>query len=178
MRAQITSPLVPSELRQIILKLLEVDRKHRYQSAADLCADLGRFKRNGEIRRKSIPTKLIATAAALVLALARYVLYVIYVKLQPKPVLADKDTIVLANFKNSTGDPVFDSTLRLGLSVELEQSPFLRLISDQRIPEELKLMGQQPNAPPLLNWLMISACGQAAQPQSKAESPNWEASMS
>ena len=175
MRAQITSPLVPSELRQIILKLLEVDRKHRYQSAADLCADLGRLKRNGEIRRKSIPTKQIATAAALVLALARYV---IYVKLQPKPGLADKDTIVLANFKNSTGDPFFDSSLRLGLSVELEQSPFLRLISDQRIPEELKLMGQQPNAPPLLNWLMISACGQAAQPQSKAESPNWEASMS
>jgi tetratricopeptide (TPR) repeat protein len=56
--------------------------------------------------------------------------------------LTDKDTIVLADFTNSTGDPVFDETLRQGLAVQLEQSPFLSLVSDQRIHEVLRLMNQ------------------------------------
>ena len=60
--------------------------------------------------------------------------------------LTDKDTIVLADFTNTTGDPVFDGTLRQGLSVQLEQSPFLSIISDQRIQQTLKLMGQKPDA--------------------------------
>jgi len=56
--------------------------------------------------------------------------------------LTDKDTIVLADFANSTGDRVFDDTLRQGLSIQLEQSPFLSLISDERIRQTLRLMGQ------------------------------------
>ena len=56
--------------------------------------------------------------------------------------LTDKDTIVLADFTNTTGDPVFDGTLRQGLTVQLEQSPFLSLISDQHIQQTLRLMGQ------------------------------------
>ena len=56
--------------------------------------------------------------------------------------LTDKDTIVLADFINTTGDPVFDGTLRQGLAVQLEQSPFLSLISDERIRQVLKKMGQ------------------------------------
>ena len=56
------------------------------------------------------------------------------------PVLTEKDTVVLADFANSTGDPVFDGTLRQGLAVQLEQSPFLSLISDQRIQQTLRLM--------------------------------------
>lgn len=60
--------------------------------------------------------------------------------------LTDKDTIVLANFKNATGDPVFDGTLRQGLSVQLEQSPFLSIIPDQEIQQALQMMGQQPGA--------------------------------
>jgi tetratricopeptide (TPR) repeat protein len=56
--------------------------------------------------------------------------------------LTDKDTIVLSDFDNKTGDPVFDDTLKQGLSVQLEQSPFLALVSDQRVAETLKLMGQ------------------------------------
>lgn len=58
------------------------------------------------------------------------------------PVLTGKDTIVLADFVNSTGDPVFDGTLRQGLAVQLEQSPFLSLISDRRIHQILRLMGK------------------------------------
>jgi eukaryotic-like serine/threonine-protein kinase len=56
--------------------------------------------------------------------------------------LTDKDTIVLADFTNSTGDPVFDGTLRQGLAVQLEQSPFLSLVSDDRIQRTIGLMGR------------------------------------
>ena len=63
-----------------------------------------------------------------------------------REVLTEKDTVVLADFTNSTGDPVFDETLRQGLAVQLEQSPFLSLISDERTQEELRLMGQPVNA--------------------------------
>src|SRR5579864_1641686 len=57
-------------------------------------------------------------------------------------VLTDKDTVVLADFTNSTGDPVFDAALRQGLSAQLEQSPFLNLLSDERIAQTLSLMAQ------------------------------------
>lgn len=60
--------------------------------------------------------------------------------------LSEKDTIVLAEFSNATGDPIFDDTLRQGLAVELEQSPFLSLVSDQRIRQTLQLMGQPADA--------------------------------
>jgi DNA-binding winged helix-turn-helix (wHTH) protein/tetratricopeptide (TPR) repeat protein len=60
--------------------------------------------------------------------------------------LTDKDTIVLADFTNTTGDAVFDGTLRQGLAVQLEQSPFLSLISDERIRQTLRLMDQPAGA--------------------------------
>ena len=56
--------------------------------------------------------------------------------------LTDKDTIVLADIDNKTGNPVFDDTLKQGLSVQLEQSPFLALVSERRVNETLKLMGR------------------------------------
>ena len=58
---------------------------------------------------------------------------------------ASKDTMVLADFTNKTGDTVFDDILRQGLSVQLEQSPFLSLVSEQQIRQTLKMMGQQPH---------------------------------
>jgi DNA-binding winged helix-turn-helix (wHTH) protein/tetratricopeptide (TPR) repeat protein len=81
---------------------------------------------------------LIVAAAVAVpaLALAGY----LYFHRAPK--LTNKDTIVLADFANSTGDPVFDETLRQGLAVQLGQSPFLSLISDERIQQMLKLMAK------------------------------------
>jgi tetratricopeptide (TPR) repeat protein/predicted Ser/Thr protein kinase len=62
--------------------------------------------------------------------------------------LTDKDTIVLAEFTNTTGDPVFDGTLRQGLSAQLDQSPFLSLISDERIAHTLTLMAKPKDARP------------------------------
>ncbi len=66
----------------------------------------------------------------------------VYWRSQRNPKLTDKDTIVLADFDNRTGDPVFDGTLRLGLSAQLAQSPFLNLLSDQRARQTLALMTQ------------------------------------
>jgi eukaryotic-like serine/threonine-protein kinase len=60
--------------------------------------------------------------------------------------LTDKDTIVLADFTNKTDDPVFDGTLRQGLSVQLDQSPFLSIISDQQIQQTLQMMDRKPDA--------------------------------
>src|SRR5271165_6197044 len=61
-------------------------------------------------------------------------------------ILGEKDTVVLADFANSTGDPVFDGTLRQGLEVQLEQSPFLSIVSEDRIQQVLRMMGQGHNA--------------------------------
>jgi tetratricopeptide (TPR) repeat protein len=58
--------------------------------------------------------------------------------------LTEKDTVVLADFTNSTGDPVFDGTLKQALAVDLEQSPFLNILSDRKVGETLKLMGRTP----------------------------------
>jgi eukaryotic-like serine/threonine-protein kinase len=80
-----------------------------------------------------------AIVAALALSVGGY----FYLRL---PKLTDKDTIVLADFNNTTGDSVFDGTLRQGLAVQLEQSPFLSLISEEHIQQVLKLMGKPADA--------------------------------
>ena len=61
------------------------------------------------------------------------------------PKLTNKDTIVLADFDNRTGDPIFDGTLQQGLSVQLEQSPFLSIFSDQKVQKTLQMMGLKPD---------------------------------
>ena len=63
-----------------------------------------------------------------------------------RPKLTEKDTIVVADFDNKTGDPLFDDTLRQGLSLELQQSPFLSLVSERQVQQTLKLMGQPKDA--------------------------------
>ena len=86
--------------------------------------------------------KLILPAAVAVLALS--VTGYFYFHRPPK--LTDKDTIVLAEFTNTTGDTVFDGTLRQGLSVQLDQSPFLSLVSEKKVQQNLQMMGQKPDA--------------------------------
>jgi tetratricopeptide (TPR) repeat protein/predicted Ser/Thr protein kinase len=145
---------VPPKLEDIINKALEKDRNLRYQHASDMRADLQRLKRDTESARVTISAKAPAATAlglrwklilpAVVAVLALSVGSYFYFHRTPK--LTDKDTIVLADFTNTTGDPVFDGTLRQGMAVQLEQSPFLSLVSEERIQQALRLMGQPADA--------------------------------
>ena len=148
------NPELPTELEHIIGKCLEKDRNLRYQHASEICADLQRLKRDTGSQRgissQSVPSrsliasrwKAIVPAATIVLALS--IAGFFYLRAAPK--LSDKDTIVLADFANSTGDPVFDGTLRQGLAVQLEQSPFLSLVPEDRVQQTLRMMSQPADA--------------------------------
>ncbi len=152
------NPDVPPKLEEIINKALEKDRDLRYQHAADMRTDLQRLKRDTDSHSSSaaaVATGHVGTAAlgrpsraklgyvvaailcALLVAGGLY-----YRSHRQSNRLTDKDTIVLSDFDNKTGDPVFDDTLKQGLSVQLEQSPFLDLISERKVNETLKLMGR------------------------------------
>src|ERR1039458_206916 len=139
---------LPPELDRIISKCLEHDRERRYQRASEIRTDLQHLQRDtgrplGPGRAPiAIGWKAIVPAAAAALAFVAAGYY--YFHRTPK--LTDKDTIVLADFINTTGDPVFDGTLRQGLAVQLEQSPFLSLVSEERVQQTLRLMGQQADA--------------------------------
>ncbi len=134
------NPDVPEDLERIIQKCLEKDREVRYQHAADIRADLERVRRGTGSARVALPPprrwKLIAAVAGAVVLAAGYSL------LHGKQKLTDRDTIILADFTNKTSDTVFDDTLRQGLSVQLEQSPFLRLIPEQKIQQTLQFMSR------------------------------------
>jgi DNA-binding winged helix-turn-helix (wHTH) protein/tetratricopeptide (TPR) repeat protein len=94
--------------------------------------------------RETRPWRWIAVAAVLVLLAVAFGTWRL---ISHRPaVLSAKDTVVLADFANTTGDAMFDETLRQGLAIQLEQSPFLSLISDQRIQHMLHLMGHAPGA--------------------------------
>jgi eukaryotic-like serine/threonine-protein kinase len=148
------TPGLPIELGRIIDKCLEKDRDLRYQHASDIRADLQRLKRGTESERAKIsapvtPTistgkrwKIVVAALFLILALS----VASYLHPRHGPKLTDKDTIVLADFTNATGDPVFDDTLRQGMAVQLAQSPFLSLISEERIQQTFGLMGKPADA--------------------------------
>ena len=156
------------ELERVISKCLETDRALRYQHAADLRTDLERLTRGSDSAltdRDQQPAKararwtvVAAAAAAIALAAVGYIFY-------PRQAqLTDKDTIVLGDFTNTTGDPVFDYTLRQGLAVHLQQSPFLSLISEERIRRTLPLMNQPADArlTPVLAQGVCARTGSAA----------------
>lgn len=138
---RVRNPQVPAGLERIIGKLLEKDRASRYQSAAELRGDLERLQggQSADARRgKRGPLLKYGIAAATLFLVAGGFLW----QGGQARALTDKDTIVLADFENKTGDQVFDDTLRQGLIVQLQQSPYLSLIPDQKIRETLKLMGK------------------------------------
>ena len=123
-------------LEKIVRRCLEEDPGRRWQSAVELERELAGVTTSGSGRR----LMLAAAAAIVILSVGGY----FYSHRTPR--LTEKDTIVLADFDNKTGDPVFDDTLRQGLSVELQQSPFLALISDATIQQTLALMRQPKEA--------------------------------
>jgi serine/threonine protein kinase/tetratricopeptide (TPR) repeat protein len=182
------NPDLPPELQHIISGALEKDCNLRYQSAAEMRAELQRLRRDTDSRRSAavvdsvtstpsgsrsrsaLTTQLRPRTTELdkqdsgspaetskartwlwkisipVLLLIALIAAGLYYRSRRVPKLTDKDTLVLADFTNTTGDTVFDGTLRQALSAQLEQSPFLNLLSDSRIAQTLSLMAQPKDA--------------------------------
>ena len=91
---------------------------------------------------RGVPLRKVLVPAALILVAAAIGGTLYFRSRQATARLTEKDTIVLSDFDNKTGDAVFDDTLKQGLSVQLEQSPFLALVSERKVNETLKLMGR------------------------------------
>src|SRR5436853_2185256 len=154
------NPDLPPKLEEIISKCLEKDLDLRYQHASDIRTDLQRLKRDSESGQSSAASsdtvaipKARATQGRTLWKVALPVLLVAllvsggiyYRSHQQSKRLTDKDTIVLADFANSTGDAIFDDTLKTALTASLRQSPFLNLLSDDRVVATLKLMTRPAN---------------------------------
>jgi serine/threonine protein kinase/tetratricopeptide (TPR) repeat protein len=153
--------LVDGDLNSITMKALEKARERRYTSVSDFAADIqrhmedrpvlvsppGRLYRARKFLRRHRLAALGTAAGLVFLVLSGMTAWSLSRRdSAARPTLTDKDAIVLADFDNKTGDPVFDDTLRQGLSVELQQSPFLTLISDRKVQQTLALMGQRKEA--------------------------------
>src|SRR5579862_1701318 len=126
----------PWKLDKIVSRCLEEDPARRWQSAAGLQQELAAVT---PMRRGARVAMVVSAVLALFAATYYY--------LHRAPKLTAKDSVVLADFENKTGDPVFDQTLRQGLAVQLEQSPFLRLASDESIKQALHLMNRPAETP-------------------------------
>jgi eukaryotic-like serine/threonine-protein kinase len=157
------NPNLPTEFERILNTALEKNLALRYQSATAIRTDLKRLQREtdmglspssaktllaapsrlGFARRRHTAKTLIAVLSALAIALAAggYV----YFHHKPAP-LTDKNSVVIGDFANKTGDPAFDDTLRQGLSVQLQQSPFLQIVSEDQIAQTLRMMEQPTGA--------------------------------
>jgi predicted Zn-dependent protease len=159
---------VPAELARIIAKALEKDRATRYHTTADLRADLLQLKRAMEsgtavttvyapvfprVESGGTPASSAAASrplakrrvwrigagAVALLAIAAVIAWH-FIAVKKAHALNATDTVVLADFTNTTGDPVFDETLNQALSIGLRQSPFLELLPDSKVAATLKLM--------------------------------------
>lgn len=152
-------PQFPRDLERIILKLLSKDKTKRYASAAELLAELEqvRFELLGRTggtlsvatlvmagRRRSRRRLLIAALIVLLLCVGAY-FGVRRWRAYPPPQLVQADSIVVSEFTNHTGDPVFDAALKQALTFQLQQSPFLNVVSESHLRQSLSYLGKPPD---------------------------------
>ncbi len=185
---------LPQDLERVILRALEKDRRLRYQTAADLVADLTRIKRDSGTRtvavssgtvaaatyaapggdprtqptavasafnggastaattvataapaaakRRTSPLLIFGAPAVLLLGIAGFWFW----NSTRTPAFADRDLVLVADFVNSTGDQVFDDALKQAVSVQLQQTSYVTLVSDQQTQRTLKLMQRPADA--------------------------------
>jgi serine/threonine protein kinase len=153
--------LVDGDLNKIAMKALEKVRARRYSSATEFAADIQRYTehrpvlasppgalyRARKFLRRHKPAVFGAAAGLAFILLSGVTVWsLLHRDSPPRPGLTDRGTIVLADFANATGDPVFDGTLRQILAVRLGDSPYLALLSDARVSQTLRLMGRPPDA--------------------------------
>jgi serine/threonine protein kinase len=141
---------IPQELERVVARCLRKDPARRFQHMGDVRVELEELREKSDSGKlageqaparpdnRHFPRPALAAAAFLVLAAGSFFLW----RLVQAKQLTDKDALVLADFTNTTGDGVFDDTLKQGLAVQLEQSPFLNLVSERKVNETLKLMGR------------------------------------
>jgi eukaryotic-like serine/threonine-protein kinase len=132
-------PLRSRALERIASRCLEYDPERRWHSAADLQRQMEQAHLAPDwLRRAAIG------AAAIVLLLGAMF---VWRSRTHATTLSDKDVLVLADFTNRTSDPVFDGTLRQALAIQLEQSPFLKIMDDAQMRQDMRLMRRSPSEP-------------------------------
>jgi serine/threonine protein kinase/Tfp pilus assembly protein PilF len=140
------NPALPRALERIISKAMEKDRSARYQSAGEMLEDLKRLNDSEDINaRRERKRGLWLALAVGVIALLISMLVHFYPKQPSARWLTDKDTVLLADFANNTGDGVWDETLKQWLRVELDQSPYLNIVSDENVTKLLRYAGRSPD---------------------------------
>lgn len=152
-----TGGKIPLQLQQIIDRALAKDKKQRYKDIAEMAEDLHLLRETtGDkfssplilpARRPAAfhPSYSFAAIASIVLLVGAIALGVYFFDFNRTHPLTERDTILLADFVNTTGDPVFDLTLKQALTVQLGQTPFLNISPEDRIQETLRLMNRKPD---------------------------------
>jgi len=145
-----TKPLTPAAFEHVVNTCLAKNPDDRFHTAHDVRLELKWIAEGTSqpVSRQAAPASKAASRAlawriAIPVLLAAVLVAVgFYYRAHRTTPLTDKDSIVLSDFTNTTGDSVFDDTLKQGLSVQLEQSPFLNVLSERRVNDTLKLMGR------------------------------------
>jgi serine/threonine protein kinase/tetratricopeptide (TPR) repeat protein len=144
---KLANPKLPEGFEYVICKALQKKREDRYQSAAQIVADLNAIKTGSVTHlsgRHMVSRRKLWLPALAMLVIAAVIAVAFGFRGWQSHKLTEQDTLVLADFSNSTGDPVFDDTLKQAISVQLAQSPFLNILSDTRTRATLKLMSKPP----------------------------------